>query len=290
LAWRDQFGRLVDAVLDALARPRLDAVEIRPRCEAVTASAQQAAVLVPVRLTNRGEHAEAADGPGRTELMARVTDTAGGPVGPETVTPLPGLLVPGRSVAAVVRVAVPAEQGEYQVTITSRRLRADGTAPVAAPGSRPVPSVRLTVMAESVSVVPPTTPVNLEPALRAAHAAGQLPAGYADVSEGRFARLKHWVKRQLLHNFQTAYVDVLSRQQSAFNRQVLTALAELGDGQAALAHAVTVQPPRSVPHDGGDLRAELCRLRRQNRRLRRRLARVEAALAPNRPLPEEAAA
>ena len=97
------------------------------------------------------------------------------------------------------------------------------------------------------------------------------------MSAGRFDRLKRWVKQKLLHNFKTAYVDVLSRQQSAFNRQVLAALAELGDGQSTLAHAVTIQSPRSVLPDGDDLRADLRRLRRQTRRLRRRLASIEAA-------------
>ncbi|HEY1376132.1 MAG TPA: glycosyltransferase family 4 protein, partial [Gemmataceae bacterium] len=120
-AWRERFDRIVDAVLDAPPRLRLDALEISPRSAVVTASAQQTDVLVPVRLTNRGRHAEAADGPGRTELTARVTDCAGESIGPEAVTPLPGLLVPGRPVAAVVRVAVPAEPGEYQVAMGCRR-------------------------------------------------------------------------------------------------------------------------------------------------------------------------
>jgi hypothetical protein len=123
-------------------------------------------------------------------------------------------------------------------------------------------------------------PAHLEPALRAAAAAQQLPDGYADVSEGRLARVKRWLKRKLLHNFQHAYVDVLSRQQSAFNRLVLNALAELGDGQAALAHAASAPRP-----DG--LHAELRRLQRQNRRLRRRLARVEATLPSDRPRAQE---
>ena len=134
-------------------------------------------------------------------------------------------------------------------------------------------------------MAPTVVPMNLEPVLRDALAAQDLPAGYADVSEGRLSRLKRWVKYKLLHNFKTAYVDVLSRQQSAFNRQVLTALCELGDGQSTLAHAVAFQPPRSDLPDGDDLRAELRRLRQQTCRLRRRLARIEAA-AP----PEEAAA
>jgi glycosyltransferase involved in cell wall biosynthesis len=289
-SWREQFGGLVDGVFDTPPRPRLDALEILPRAAAIAASAQQREAIVLVRLTNHGQQVEAADGPGGTELTAQVIDAAGEPIGPEVITPLPHLLVPGRPVAAVVRVAVPAEPGEYQIRLSHRRLRADGTAPAAAPESRPVPPVRLTVTANMAIVPPPSIPANLEPALRSVAAYQELPTGYADVSDGRFARLKRWVKHKILHNFQTAYVDVLSRQQSAFNGQVVTALAELGDGQAALAHAVAVQPPRSDLADGDDLRVELRRLRRQNRRLHRRLTRMEASLPPDRPLQSEAAA
>ena len=66
----------------------------------------------------------------------------------------------------------------------------------------------------------------------------RLPVEYLDVTQGFLARWKHWLKRKLLGNFKHAYVDVLSRQQSAFNRQVLNAFAELADAQAALAHAL----------------------------------------------------
>jgi hypothetical protein len=276
--WREQFGQIADRVLGSPARLRVDGLAIVPRAAAV-AGVQQPDVIVPVRLTNRGTHAEADDGPGRTELVSQVRDAAGEPVGPETVTPLPGLLVPGRSVVAMVRAFVPSEAGDYQVTIACRRPGTDQSLPT---------TLRLSVSMEAAPI--PTMPANLTPALRTADAAGRLPDDYVDVSSGRFARLKHWVKQKLLHNFKTAYVDVLSRQQSAFNRQVVTALAELGDGQSALAHAVASQPPPSVAHSGDDVRAELRRLRRQNRRLLRRLARVEAALPPDRSFPEEAAA
>jgi glycosyltransferase involved in cell wall biosynthesis len=279
-AWREQFGIIVDAILDAPARPRLGALEILPRSAVVTASMQQGEIVVPVRLTNRGQHVEAAEGPGRTEIVARVLDAAGNPVGADAVTPLPGLLIPGRPVAAVVRVSVPTEPGEYKVAIQCQRLHSDRAVPDISTETRPAPTVRLIVNSAVAAVSPPIVPANLEPALRAALAAQELPSGYTDVSEGRLAQVKRWVKLALLHNFKTAYVDVLSRQQSAFNRQVLTALAELGDGQSTLAHAVTIQSPRSAPTDGDDLRAELRRLRRQTRRLRRRLARIEAAVPP----------
>jgi glycosyltransferase involved in cell wall biosynthesis len=287
-AWREQLARAVEAVLDAPARPRIDALEIRPRTGAVVAGVQQVELVVPVRLTNRGHHAEAAEGPARTELTAQVFDVRGSTAGRATATPLPGLLLPGRDAAAVVRVAVPAEPGEYHVVLGYRRHRPDEAVSIAV--SRPAPKITLTVTgAEPDPVAAPVVPAGLEPVLRAAQEAQQLPDGYTDLSEGRLARLKCWLKRKLLHNFQHAYVDVLSRQQTAFNRQVLNALAELGDGQAALAHAVNA-PPSAVGGDADDLRVELRRLKRQNRRLRLRLDRLESCLPPDRPRAQETAA
>jgi len=73
----------------------------------------------------------------------------------------------------------------------------------------------------------------------------QLPDDYIDVTEGRLARWKRWIKRKLLGNFKHAYVDVLSRQQSRFNQQVLTALTELADYCATLEHAAKTREQRS---------------------------------------------
>ena len=74
-------------------------------------------------------------------------------------------------------------------------------------------------------------------ALAEASRCQQLPDDYTDVTEGRFAKWKRWIKRKLLGNFKHAYVDVLSRQQSRFNQKILTALTELADYCATLEHA-----------------------------------------------------
>src|SRR5439155_23658760 len=85
------------------------------------------------------------------------------------------------------------------------------------------------------------------PALEAAQAVlveadrlQRLPDDYTDVTEGAFASLKRQIKRKLLGNFKHAYVDVLSRQQSAFNAQLLAAVRELAECCATLDHAVRV--------------------------------------------------
>jgi hypothetical protein len=219
-------------------------------------------------------------------LVARVLDADGLAGGPESITPLPGLLLPGRDVAVLLPVAVPERPGTYQVEFGVRRLQPDAPAAVIADERL---SPRLTLLVADVAPTeqpPPVVPANLEPVLRAAQECQRLPDGYVDVSEGWSARWKQWLKHKLLHNFQHAYVDVLSRQQSAFNRQILSALAELGDGQAALANALDASPPR--PNTDLDApRKELKRLRRQNRGLRRRLARVEALLAADHPSAQE---
>jgi len=95
----------------------------------------------------------------------------------------------------------------------------------------------------------------------------RLPDNYLDVTEGWFARGKRWIKRKLLGNFKHAYVDVLSRQQSAVNSQVVTALRELTECCATLDHAVRQlqeraedfrslsggrQPPERVKPQGAD--------------------------------------
>jgi hypothetical protein len=78
----------------------------------------------------------------------------------------------------------------------------------------------------------------VQKALPRAHALQQLPADYVDVTEGRAASVKRWIKRKLLNNFKHAYVDVLSRQQSQVNGQVVLMIQQLAECCALLDHAV----------------------------------------------------
>jgi hypothetical protein len=95
------------------------------------------------------------------------------------------------------------------------------------------------------------------PALEAAQAAlveaerlRRLPDDYTDVTEGAFASLKRRIKRKLLGNFKHAYVDVLSRQQSACNAELLAAVRELSECCATLDHAVRVLFQRVAALEG----------------------------------------
>lgn len=78
----------------------------------------------------------------------------------------------------------------------------------------------------------------LRQALNEGQALRQLPDDYYDVTEGWGAALKRGIKRKLLGNFKQAYVDVLSRQQSALNEHLLTALHELTEECAGLRQSV----------------------------------------------------
>ena len=75
-------------------------------------------------------------------------------------------------------------------------------------------------------------------ALAEAERLQRLPDDYLDVTEGVLATWKRRLKRKLLGNFKHAYVDVLSRQQSAFNQQLVTAVQQLAESCATLDHAV----------------------------------------------------
>jgi glycosyltransferase involved in cell wall biosynthesis len=269
--WRERFSTLIDCVLASPNQSVCHSVEVTARSPGTEVGLLQAEIALAVRLTNHGNRVVVADGHGRSEIVTRAYDSTGNLVTPESCTPLPAMLLPGRSVAAIARVAVPSTVGDYEVRVGLRSSHKASSA-----HNSTATTIRLTVTDRADAALPPLRPLNVGPAMRRAMAAHELPAGYADVSNGRSARLKRWLKQKLLHNFQTAYVDVLSRQQTAFNRQVLAALAELHETQAAIAHAAAIQSPRSAPQDGDNLRAEIRRVRRRNRRLRRRVARLEA--------------
>src|SRR5439155_7334428 len=78
----------------------------------------------------------------------------------------------------------------------------------------------------------------VQAALAEANRLQKLPEDYTDITQGVLTGLKRRLKKKLLGNFKTAYVDVLSRQQSACNRQLLEAVQALAECCATLDHAV----------------------------------------------------
>jgi glycosyltransferase involved in cell wall biosynthesis len=267
-SWRERMAELVEGILDGPCRPRQDHVEVIPRTDRWTVSTEQDTILVPVRIANRGTHAVASEGPGRCLVEARVSWNDDGEMGQrgdtETrrhgdtekelslTTPLPDLLMPGRTLPAAVQVPVPRRAGAYRVRF--QMIQDKGSEVLVSPlspdsvsvpsdwlpekDSRPVLGCSLDVedrpaAGEGFGPLLDEIRAALVEASRLQH----LPDDYVDVTEGRFAKWKRWIKRKLLGNFKHAYVDVLSRQQSRFNQQVLTALTELADYCATLEHA-----------------------------------------------------
>jgi glycosyltransferase involved in cell wall biosynthesis len=235
-AWRERFGGLVEDILHNPPRARNERVEVTPRSETLNVAAGVDRILVPVRVRNLGSHVLSAEGPGRFVIQSRAGEES------EAITPLPGLLMPGETLPAVVTVPVCRELGTYEVTFHMIQEQDGwGGALSSEPGCPPISGrLRLNVNdgpAESGSSWSAPLIDHIRAALLEAMACQCLPDDYLDVTEGRFAKWKRWIKRKLLGNFKHAYIDVLSRQQSRFNQQILTVLTELADYCATLEHA-----------------------------------------------------
>lgn len=248
--WRGDFAEAIEAVLDAPVRAVREHVQVAPRGEQLTVSIARKSALVAVRVTNRGTHPIVEQGPARYVLRSYVGGDADRPWrvgGPEV--PLPGLVMPGQSVAAAIPVSVPTEPGVYRICF--RAIRADGQAEAGPTAAELGTTFALHVTAnhqpDGDGCEPLLDQVRL--ALAEAHDRQRLPDGYTEVCEGKLAALKRWVKRKILGNFQRAYVDVLSRQQSEFNRQVLNALQELSECCATLDHARGSPKPAAPAND-----------------------------------------
>ncbi len=250
--WRERFGRLVEELLDAPKRPYREQVKVWPRNQTRTVSAGQGTALIPVRVTNQGTHTVVHDGPGHWVLRCRVVDEAGQPCGgPACETPLPGIIMPGQEISAAMRIAIPAGAGAYRVGVYAERGSANKDWRKDAPGE---PSSNFSIPEESwlqlivedrrmieADACCTSLLESVQTALAEAERRQCLPDDYLDVTEGFLAKWKRRIKRKLLGNFKQAYVDVLSRQQSAFNRHILATLQELAECCALLDHARTTE-------------------------------------------------
>lgn len=247
-AWRERFGQIVEELLERPPRPKREQVDVRPRIPSRAVSVGSESLLVPVVVANRGTRAVLSDGPGRMLLRCVVVDENGQRCAlPTPDVPLPTLLIPGQQTAAMMRVPVPATAGAYEVALFAAPRSAHDRAPTAE--SEAVLTKEILPVAPAFRLI--VNPAEKESgsgfatALQAAHRAlaeaertHHLPADYVDVTQGLLATCKRWIKAKLLGNFKQAYVDVLSRRQTAFNRQTLTALQELAESCASLDHTL----------------------------------------------------
>ncbi len=224
-AWRDAVGRIVEELLDTAPRPYRRAVAVTSLNDAVHARLGTRTTLVAVRVHNHGTHAVVAAGPARTVLNAEVRDPHTDSVVGTANTELAGLLMPGATQTAMLLVPVPPEPGAYDL-----HVGAAGSEPLCVPlhvGNEPASGAGLAPLLDGMREL-----------LVQARQAQRLPDDYIDVTEGWFARAKRWVKKKLLYNFKRAYVDVLSRQQSQVNEQLVAAVQQLAECCATLDHAV----------------------------------------------------
>jgi hypothetical protein len=82
---------------------------------------------------------------------------------------------------------------------------------------------------------------SIQASLLRAHQLQVLPDDFHDVTQGWLASLKAWIKRKILGNFKHAYVDVLSRQQSEFNQQIVAGLEEITEYGATLENMLKLE-------------------------------------------------
>ena len=223
-AWREGFAEFVERLLDAPPVPRREEIVIEPRCVERSVSVALSTVPIPVRVHNRGNRPAHAEGPAQV-VVGYSIKASGGRQPPECGTnrktgdlrpPLAAVISPGASAPLTVLVPVPGQPGTYRILLWAEK---------AATGERLGPQAEVGL---TVGYVTDDAPVEaLRSALAPAEKLQRLPDDYVDVTTGRFAAVKRWLKQKLLNNFRRAYVDVLSRQQSAFNRHVVAALHEL---------------------------------------------------------------
>lgn len=229
--WQERFADFIEQVLTQSARPRRHDLRVEPMRSSFQAPRDARTLLIPVRLVNAGTHAATPDGPGGTFLCVEVREAASeGILVEAAATRVPALLLPGQTQIAAVPVKLPEAAGDFRV-----RLWLDGGT-----ASRPAEATLLVAgetaaagggAAEFLDAVTHTLPQ--------AHRLQQLPTDYVDVTEGTLAPVKRAIKRKLLHNFKHAYVDVLSRQQSQVNGQLVLMIQQLAECCAMLDHAVT---------------------------------------------------
>jgi glycosyltransferase involved in cell wall biosynthesis len=222
--WTERFAAFVEGVLSQPARTMRDDLLIEVMRADHHVPDGTRTLLIPVRITNRGTHAALASGPASTFLCGDMGDQRVGAI------PLSSTLVPGASLTMAFPVSLP---GQFDFsTITLSCERRDQVV-----SNTPLLAVRKDGAAGHASATGHFLDAVHE-ALTEAQALQDLPSDYIDVSEGAFAGIKKLIKRKLLNNFKNAYVDVLSRQQTRVNRQVVVMVQQLAECCAVLDSAV----------------------------------------------------
>jgi len=236
IAWQTTFSAAIEEILHAAPRTRRFAIAIEPQKDRCVATVTGRSVLVPVRLTNQGTHAAVANGPARTVILCRTVSLEDRADVAESTNDLPDLLMPGQSRSAMLAIATPGRPGNYEVQFWACEALEQNAEERNAPS---VGSMQLQMVLEAAEDAGCNTLLTeVQHTLAATSGQAELPVDYLDVTEGRLAALKRWIKAKLLGNFKHAYVDVLSRRQTQVNVQLITAVQRLTDCCETLNHAV----------------------------------------------------
>ncbi len=220
-----------------------------------------------IQLSNAGNLPLLPDGPAEGRVWAQVFHGDGESLGSATSTRLPGIVVPGQSLRLAVNLKTPVQPGDYQIGFFVGDASSAQQAEIS-------PTFHL-----CVTVAPQRGGGEMDAALAEAETLAALPVGYTDVSEGLFAKLKRKLKRALLHQFQVSYVDALSRQQSAFNRTLLSAMQELSECTAMLEQTILGESAdRERRTETPDMQTAVRRLSRRVREAAGKLAELEQRL------------
>ncbi len=278
--WQERYAALLAEVIDQPRGPGVMNLELTPQTNRKSVPTDSGLVLVPVRVTNQGTLPAVVSGPACTQIVARVTDSRGEPHRFANGRPRPtkekgarlrALLPPGQSTVAVVPVAVPPEPGTYRVSFST-----DPVNP-----SPPNSFLELCVTDQETGTPSGVETPFLDQVERALAEAGELqvlPDDYRDVSQGILAGLKRRIKHTLLHQFRKSYVDVLSRQQTAFNDRVVLAIAQMRDCCSALGQVTARTEATAHLERLTDWMKQLRKGQRQLQRAQAKLARRLKAL------------
>src|SRR5262249_15344510 len=207
--WRDQFGEVVETLLDAEPRAWREEIDVRPRASTRRVRVNAGTILIPVRVVNRGTHAVTHHGPARHVLRCRVQNAEGQTIAEPTATALPSLLVPGRAISAALAVPVPTRAGSYEVAFWAERAELDAQEKRTEPSS---PRLRLVVESERKGKdhsCPTSLLDAVQTALVEAQRLQQLPDDYLDVTEGLLANWKRRGKKKDHGGFKKSYVVIV---------------------------------------------------------------------------------
>ncbi len=231
--WQQQFSQVVDKALHTESSDKASHLVVRPRVNRKVVRLGGEIVLIPVRVKNKGSVPAFPEGPQATEICAQIRKTKTERIVSDRQTcSLSGLVLPGKSLTMMIPLAIPQKSGKYTVAMWARPTGRESEKFVSA--SFPLiikqSGAKATGCGELLDQV--------HKGLDEAQQLETLPEDYLDLTQGLLAGLKHRIKKKLLHNFKVAYIDVLSRQQSAFNRQMLSLMQELVECCTLLDHSV----------------------------------------------------